>query len=156
MVCPPPGATARGTLDRAGHPTGGGPSCYSGISAGHPHKIQRLGGVLPIGGGGGGGTDGAGGRGGSGPGGGGISSSPELRAGVSPNMDLPAIIRSTVEALIAAVMQGVAAVTTAAVEAHSAADNRGKGLYIINRNPTDVAEVVSHDEVEALPTVVRR
>ena len=49
-------------------------------------------------------------------------------------MGLPTIIRSAVEALIAADMQGVAAVTTAAVEARSAADDRGRGLSLITRS----------------------
>ena len=40
-------------------------------------------------------------------------------------MDLPAIIRSSVEALIAASMQGVAVVTTSVVDARSAFDERG-------------------------------
>ena len=48
-------------------------------------------------------------------------------------MDLPAIIRSAVEASIAAAMQGVPAVTTAAVEARSAVDDRGCGLSLIMR-----------------------
>ena len=48
-------------------------------------------------------------------------------------MDLPVIIRSAVEALIAATIQGVAAVTTEAVEARSAADDRGRGLSLIRR-----------------------
>ena len=48
-------------------------------------------------------------------------------------MDLPAIIRSAVEASITSAMQGVAAVTTAAVEARSAADDRGRGLSLIMR-----------------------
>ena len=43
-------------------------------------------------------------------------------------MDLLAIIRSVVKASIAASMQGVAAITTAAVEARSAADDRWEGL----------------------------
>ena len=40
-------------------------------------------------------------------------------------LDLPAIIRSTAEALVAAPIQSIAAVTTAAVEARLAAYNRG-------------------------------
>ena len=91
-VSPPPGATDRDNLGRAGHPCGGGASRVSGISTVHPNQSQRLGRVLPIGGGGGGGTGGAGGGGGSGPGGGGSSSSPGLGARGSPNVDLPAII----------------------------------------------------------------
>ena len=43
-------------------------------------------------------------------------------------MDLPAIIWSAIEALIAESMQGVAAVTTAAVEARLSVDNQGRGL----------------------------
>ena len=105
---------------------GGGPSRVSGISAGLPNQSQRLGTTLPTGGGGGGGPGGAGGRGGSRPCGGGSSSnSTSLGAGSSPNMDLPAMIRSAVEESIAAATQGVAAVTTAAVEARSAADDHG-------------------------------
>ena len=46
-------------------------------------------------------------------------------------MDLPAIIRSAVEAAIVASMQGVAAVTTAEVEARSEADDSGQGLSSI-------------------------
>ena len=96
-VHPPPGSTDRDTLGRAGHPSGGGPSRDSGISAGHPHQSQRLDGFLPTGGGGGGGTGGAGSRGGYLPGGGGSSiNSPGPGAGGSPNVDLPAIIRSAV------------------------------------------------------------
>ena len=48
-------------------------------------------------------------------------------------MDLTAIIRSAVKALIVVSIQGVTAVTTAAVEAHSAADNQGQGLSPIMR-----------------------
>ena len=125
-VHPSPDATNRDTLGRAGHPSGGGASGYSKISARHPNKSQRLGGILPTGGGGGGGTGGAGSRGGSGPGGGGSSSnSPSLGAGGTLNVDLPTIIRSSVTALIAAAMQSVAAATTSAVEARSAADDSG-------------------------------
>ena len=43
-------------------------------------------------------------------------------------MDIPVIIRSAVEASITASMQGVTAVTTAAVEARSAADDQWEGL----------------------------
>ena len=131
---PPPGTTDRDTLGRAGHPSGGGAPPDSGISVVHPHQIQRLGRVLPTGGGGGGGTGGAGGGGGSGPGGGGSSRIPGLGAEGSLNVDLPAIIRFAVEASIAAAIQGVAAVTTAAVEARSAADDRGRGLYLIMKS----------------------
>ena len=46
-------------------------------------------------------------------------------------MDLLAIIWSAVKAPIAASMQGVAAVTTSAVEARLAVDDRRRGLYII-------------------------
>ena len=49
-------------------------------------------------------------------------------------MDLPAVIRSAVKASIAATMQGVAAVTTSAVEACSAADDCGRGLSLIMRS----------------------
>ena len=49
-------------------------------------------------------------------------------------MDLPAIIRSAVKASITSAMQGVAAVTTAAVEALSAADDCGCGLSLIMRS----------------------
>ena len=48
-------------------------------------------------------------------------------------MDLPAIIRSAAEASIVASMQGVTAVTTAEVEAHLAADDRGRGFSPIVR-----------------------
>ena len=48
-------------------------------------------------------------------------------------MNLYAIIRSAVEASIASAMQGVAAVTTAAVEALSEADDHGRGLSLIIR-----------------------
>ena len=102
---PPPGATDRDSLGRAGHPSGWGPSQDSGISAGLPNHSQRLGGTLPIGGGGGGGPGGASGGEGSVPGGGGSSSnSPRLEAGGRPNVDLPTIIRSAVKASIAATM----------------------------------------------------
>ena len=46
-------------------------------------------------------------------------------------MGLPTIIQSPVKELIAAAMQGVAAVTTATVEARSAADNRRRGPPLI-------------------------
>ena len=46
-------------------------------------------------------------------------------------MDLPAIIQSAIEALIAESMQGITDATTAAVEARSAADDRGRGLSSI-------------------------
>ena len=48
-------------------------------------------------------------------------------------MDLPAIIWSAVEASIVASMQGIASVTTASVEARSAADDWGRGLSSIMR-----------------------
>ena len=80
-------------------------------------------------------TGGAGGGGGPIPGGSGNSSnSPGLGAGGSPSVDLPVIIRSAVEALIAADMQGVAAVTTAEVEACSTADDCGRGLSLVMRS----------------------
>ena len=97
---------------------------------GYPRYSQDLGGVLPEGGGGGGGPSGAGGGGGPGPGDG-SSSSVGLGVGGGPVVDLPAIIRSAVEASIAASMQSVADVITAAVKACSAADDRGRGLYSI-------------------------
>ena len=132
-------------------PGGGVPSQDSGISAGHIHQSQRLGTVLPIGGGGGGGTGGAGGGGGSGPGGGGSINIPGLGAGGSPNVDLPAIIRSPVKELIAAVMQGVAAVTTAAVEARSAADDRGRVLSLIMRaHLRHICGFVGDDDVPSI------
>ena len=72
-------------------------------------------------------TGGAGGGGGPSPGGSGSSSnSPGHGARGS-------LIRSAVEASIEAAMQGVAAVTTAAVETRSAADDRGRGLSLIMR-----------------------
>ena len=46
-------------------------------------------------------------------------------------MDLPAIIRSADKAAIVESMQGVAAVTTAEVEACSEADDSGQGLSSI-------------------------
>ena len=48
-------------------------------------------------------------------------------------MDLPAIIWSAIDASIVAFMQGIAAVTAVVVEAHSAADDRGRGLFPIMR-----------------------
>ena len=150
---PPPGATDRDTLVRASHPSGGGgPTRDSRLSAGHSHQSQRLGGVLPIGGGGGGGTGGADGGRGSGPGGGGGSSnSPSLGAGGSPNVDLPTIIQSAFEALTAAVMQGVATVTTSAVEARSAVDNCGRGLSLIMRSHLrHICVVAGDDDVSSI------
>ena len=46
-------------------------------------------------------------------------------------MDLPTTIQSAFKALISAAMQVVTAVTTAEVEAHSEADDRGRGLSLI-------------------------
>ena len=66
-------------------------------------------------------------------------------------MDLPAIIRSAVEASIAAAMQGVSAVTTAAVEALSAADDRMHGLSLIMRaHLRHICGVAGDDEVFSL------
>ena len=66
-------------------------------------------------------------------------------------MDLPAIIRSAVEASIAAAMQGVAAVTTAELEARSAADDRGRGLYLIMRaHLRHICGVAGDDDVPSI------
>ena len=63
-------------------------------------------------------------------------------------MDLPAIIRSAFEASIEAAMEGVAAVTTAAVEARSAADDSGHGLSLIMRSHLHhICGVVGDDNV---------
>ena len=48
-------------------------------------------------------------------------------------MDLPAIVRSAIEASIAASTQGVAVVAIAAVVERLAADDRGRGLSPIMR-----------------------
>ena len=66
-------------------------------------------------------------------------------------MDLPTIIRSAVEASIAAAMQGVAAVTTAELEARSAADDRGRGLYLIMRaDLRHICGVAGDDDVPSI------
>ena len=63
-------------------------------------------------------------------------------------MDLPAIIRSAVEASIAAAMQGVAAVTMAAVEVRSAVDDCGRGLSLITIfHLRDICGVAGDDDV---------
>ena len=66
-------------------------------------------------------------------------------------MELPAIIRSAVEASIAAAMQGVAAVTKAAVEARSAADDRGRVLSLIMRSHLrHICGVAGDDDVPSI------
>ena len=66
-------------------------------------------------------------------------------------MDLPVIIRSAVEASIVAAMQGVAAVTTAAVEARSAADDCGRGLSLIMRaHLRYICGVAGNDDVPSI------
>ena len=107
--------------------------------------------VLLGGVGGGGGSSGIGGGGGGGPGPGGRSSSPSLGGGGIPFVDLPEIIRSDVDLLIAASMQGVAAVTTATVEERLAANNRGRGLSSIMRaHLRHICVVVGDKEVPSI------
>ena len=66
-------------------------------------------------------------------------------------MDLPVIIRSAVEASIAAATQGFSAVTTAAVEARSAADDCGRGLYLIMRSHLcHICGVAGDDDVPSI------
>ena len=61
-------------------------------------------------------------------------------------MELPAIIRSAVESSITASMQGIAAVTTATVEARSAADDNGQGISSIMQAHFRHIYVVVEDE----------
>ena len=137
-------------LSGNGHPSGGGPSKH-GVGTGHSQR-QVQGGVLPTVGGGGSGTGGAGGGGGTGLGGSrGSSNSLGLGGGGRPSVGLPTIIRSAVEALIAADMQGVAAVTTVAVEARSEADDRGRGLSLIMRSHLrHICGVAGDDDVPSI------
>ena len=66
-------------------------------------------------------------------------------------MDLPTIIQSAFKALTAAVMQGVATVTTSAVEARSAVDNCGRGLSLIMRyHLHHICGVAGDDDVPSI------
>ena len=66
-------------------------------------------------------------------------------------MNLSAIIRSVFEASIASAMQVVAAITTSAVEARSAADDRGQGLYLIMRSHLrHICGVAGDDDVPSI------
>ena len=119
------------------------------MGTGNPQSQGQCG-VLTAGGGAGGGTGGAGGRGGSGQGGSSSSSSnsPSLGAGGSLSVELPASIQSAVEAPLATTMQGVTAVTTTEVEARSAADNLGRGLYLIMKaHLRHICCVVGDDDI---------